>query len=120
MPREAVVVRAPEQAPSTIASSNLKTYLPRYIGSISGPVVTTTPQRNRLKPSCCSPATKPGPDEIPTTAMNMFSPTEFMNQTVGDGIPPKVGRTERSQPKKRPRNKTPPEVEGVSGTLPAL
>src|SRR6202021_3686090 len=120
MPSEAVVGRAPEQAPSTMASSNRNRYLPTYIASTSGTVVTTTPQRNRLNPSCCSPATKPGPDEIPTTAMNTFRPTEFMNQTVDDGIRPKVGRTERSQPKKRPAIKTPPEVESVSGTLPTL
>ena len=65
-------------------------------------VVATMPQRNRPKPSCCRPATNFGPDEMPTTAMNTFRPTEFMNHTVGDGIRPKVGRTERSQPKKRP------------------
>src|SRR6202043_2382901 len=120
MPSEAVVVRAPEQAPSTMASSNRKRYLPTYIANISGTVVTATPQRNRLNPSCCSPATKPGPDEMPTTAMNTFRPTEFMNQTVDDGIRPKVGRTERNHPKKRPAINTPPEVETVSGTLPTL
>src|SRR3954469_9888283 len=120
MPSEAVVVRAPEQHPSTSASSNLNRYLPTYIASISGTVVTATPHRNRLNPSCCSPATKPGPDAIPTTAMNTLRPTEFMNQTVDDGIRPKVGCTERSQPKKRPAIKTPPEVESVSGTLPTL
>src|SRR3982751_339466 len=111
MPREAVVVRAPEQHPRMIASSKRNRYLPTYIASISGTDVTTTPQRNRLKPSCCSPATKPGPDEMPTTAMNTFRPTEFMNQTVEDGIRPKVGRTERSHPKKSPAISTPPEVE---------
>src|SRR4029077_4814147 len=106
--------------PSRRASSNLNRYLPAYIASISGTVVITTPQRNRLNPSCCSPATKPGPDEMPTTAMNTFRPTEFMNQTVDDGIRPKVGRTERNHPKKRPAINTPPEVESVSGTLPTL
>src|SRR3984893_7080521 len=120
MPSEAVVVRAPEQHPSTMASSNRNTYFPTYIASTSGTVVTTTPKRNRLKPSCCSPATKPGPDEMPTTAMNTLRPTEFMNHTVGDGIRPKVGRTERSQPKKRPEISAPPEVNSVSGTPPTL
>src|ERR1700724_3631379 len=120
MPSEAVVVRAPEQAPSTMASSNRNRYLPTYIARISGTVVTTTPQRNRLNPSCCSPATNPGPDEMPTTAMNTFRPTEFMNHTVGDGIRPNVGRTERSHPKKRPEINAPPEVDSVSGTLPIL
>src|ERR1700720_543881 len=120
MPSEAVVVRAPEQHPSTMASSNRNRYLPTYIANISGTVVTTTPHSNRLKPSCCSPPTRPGPEEMPTTAMNTFRPTEFMNQTVGDGIRPKVGRTERSQPKKRPAINTPPEVESVIGTPPIL
>src|SRR3984885_4940744 len=120
MPSEAVVVRAPEQAPSTMASSKRNKYFPTYIANTSGTVVTATPQRNRLNPSCCSPATKPGPDERPTTAMNTFRPTEFMNKTVDDGIRPKVGRQERSQPKNRPAIKTPPEVDSVRGTLPAL
>src|ERR1700746_3492285 len=116
MPSEAVVVRAPEQKPSKIASWKRNTYLPTYIARISGTVVTTTPQRNRLKPSCSKPATKPGPDEMPTTAMNTFRPTEFMNHTVEDGIRPNVGRTERSQPKKRPASNAPPEVDSVRGT----
>src|ERR1700726_1961704 len=120
MPSDAVVVRAPEQAPSTMASSNRNRYLPTYIARISGTVVTATPQRNRLKPSCCSPATKPVPDEMPTTAMNTFRPTEFMNQTVEDGIRPKVGGTEGNHPKKRPAINTPPEVERASGKLPTL
>ena len=57
---------------------------------------------------------------MPTTAMNTFRPTEFMNHTVGDGMRPKVGRTERSQPKNRPEISAPPEVDSVSGTLPTL
>src|SRR6516165_6652374 len=120
MPREAVVVRAPEQHPSTMASSKRNKYFPTYIASISGTVVTAAPHRNKLMPSCCSPATKPGPEEMPTTAMNTFRPTEFMNHTVDDGIRPKVGRTERSHPKNRPDINAPPEVESVRGTLPTL
>src|SRR6476660_9548488 len=120
MPSAAVVVRAPEQHPSTMASSNLNMYLPTYIARISGTVVATTPQRNRLKPSCCRPATKPGPDEMPTTAMNTLRPTEFMNHTVGEGMRPNMGRTERSQPKNRPAINAPPEVDNVRGTLPIL
>src|SRR5258708_31152293 len=100
-----------------MASSKRNRYLPTYIARISGTVVTATPHRNRLTPSCCSPATKPGPDEMPTTAMHTFTPTEFMNHTVDDGIRPRGGRTERSHPKKRPAVKTPPEVESVRGTL---
>src|SRR5258708_27968808 len=103
-----------------MAPSNRKMYFPTYIASISGTVVTATPQRNRLKPSCWSPATKRGPDEMPTTAMNTFRPTEFMNHTVDDGIRPKVGRTERSQPKNKPEINAPPDVDSVSGTLPTL
>src|ERR1700759_5787036 len=120
MPSEAVVVRAPEQHPSTIASWKRKTYLPTNIARIRGTDVTTTPQKNSPSPCCFRPATKPGPDEMPTTAMNMFNPTEFMNHTVGDGIRPKVGCTERSQPKNRPEISAPPEVDSVSGTLPTL
>src|SRR5215475_1242080 len=120
MPSEAVVVRAPEQHPSTMASSKRNRYFPMYIARISGTVVAATPQRNRLKPSCCSPATKPGPAEMPTTAMNTFRPTEFMNQTVDDGIRPNVGRTDRNHPKNRPEISAPPDVDSVSGTLPIL
>src|SRR5215510_7491159 len=120
MPSEAVVVRAPETHPSRMAGWKWNRYFPAYIARISGTVVTRTPQRNRLKPSCFSPATKPGPEEMPTTAINTLRPTEFMNHTVGDGIRPKVGRTERSQPKNRPAISAPPEVDRVSGTLPIL
>src|SRR6478736_7974433 len=118
MPSEAVVVRAPEQHPSRMAGWKRKTYLPTYMASTSGTVVANMPQRNRLKPSCCRPATKPGPDEMPTTAMKILRPTEFMNQTVGDGIRPNFGRTERSQPKNRPAISAPPDVDSVKGTSP--
>src|SRR5262245_18604956 len=120
MPSEAVVVRAPETHPRRMASSNLNRYLPTYIARISGTVVTMTPQMNRPKPSFCSPATKPGPEDMPTMAMNTLRPTEFMNHTVDDGMRPKVGRTERSQPKKMPEISAPPDVDRVSGTLPIL
>ena len=49
-------------------------------------------------PCVFRPLTKPGPAEMPTMAMKMLRPTEFMNQTVGVGMRPKDGRTERSQP----------------------
>ena len=42
--------------------------------------------------------------------MNTFRPTEFMNHTVDDEIRPKVGLTERNQPKKRPEINAPPVV----------
>src|SRR5262245_17515337 len=118
IPSEAVVVRAPDTHPSTIASSNLNRYLPTYIPRISGTAVATTPQMNKPNPSFCSPATKLGPDEMPTTAMNTLRPTEFMNHTVDDGIRPTVGLTERSHPKNSPETNAPPEVDSVSGTLP--
>src|SRR5512145_1736193 len=94
MPSDAVVVRAPETAPSRIASWKRNTYLPMYMLRISGTVVATMPQTNRPMPCVLRPLTKPGPAEIPTTAMKMLRPTEFMNQTVEDGIRPKNGRAE--------------------------
>src|SRR5689334_18051935 len=120
MPSDAVVVRAPDTHPKRIASSNLNRYLPTYMARISGTVVMTTPHRNRPNPSFCSPATNPGPDEMPTMAMNTFRPTEFMNHTVEEGIRPNVGRTERSQPKKMPEISAPPEVDNVRGTPPTF
>src|SRR3954465_14791292 len=120
MPSDAVVVRAPEQHPSTMASWNLNRYLPTYMARISGTVVTATPHRNRLKPSCCRPATNPGPEEIPTPAMKTLRPTEFMNHRAGEGMRPKVGRTERSHPNTMPEISAPPAVERVSGTEPTL
>ena len=53
-------------------------------------------------------------------AMKMLRPTEFMNQTVGDGMRPKDGRTERSQPNTIPAMSAPPAVDSVSGTPPTL
>ena len=46
---------------------------------------------------------------MPTMAMKMFKPTEFMNQMVGDGMRPKAGRTERSHPKTMPAIRAPPD-----------
>src|ERR1700742_516083 len=120
MPSEAVVVRAPEQHPSRIASWKRNTYLPTNIARISGTVVTAMPHKNRPMPCALSPATKPGPEEMPTTAMNTLRPTEFMNHTVGDGIRPKVGCTERNQPKNRPEISARPEGDSGRGALPIL
>src|SRR6185437_8781733 len=119
-PSDAVVVRAPETHPRRIASSKRNRYFPIYMPMISGSAVAKIPQRKRVIPSACSPATNFGPDESPTMAMNTFRPTEFMNHKVGDGMRPKVGCTERSHPKNRPAINAPPEVESVSGTLPIL
>src|SRR3954453_20351851 len=120
MPRDAVVVRAPDTAPRRMASSKRNRYLPTNMPAISGSVVATMPQRNRPKPSCWRPAMNFGPDESPRMAMNTFKPTEFLNHTVGDGIRPNVGRTQRSQPKNRPAINAPRDVDNVSGTPPTL
>ena len=80
-----------------------------------GTVVATAPHRNRPTPCVLRPLTKPGPAEMPTTAMKMLRPTEFMNQTVEDGIRPKVGRVERSQPNTIPEINAPPAVDKVRG-----
>src|SRR6185437_5472935 len=120
MPSEAVVVREPETMPSNRASWNLKMYLPMNMPRSNGIAVATMPQANRLKPSFCKPATKAGPDAMPMMAMKILRPTEFMNHTVGDGMRPKVGLTERSQPKNRPENRAPPAVDNVIGMPPTL
>ena len=51
-------------------------------------------------------------------AMKMLRPTEFMNQIVGIGMRPKVGRTERSHPPTIPATSAPPAVDSVRGTPP--
>ena len=53
-------------------------------------------------------------------AMKMLRPTEFMNQMVGVGMRPKLGRTDRSQPPMIPAMSAPPAVDSVSGTPPTL
>src|SRR3954451_1661477 len=120
MPSEAVVVREPDTMPRNRASWNLKMYLPTNMPRIRGMAVATMPHMNRLKPSFCRPDTKAGPDAMPMMAMKMLRPTEFMNHTVGDGMRPKVGFTERSQPKNRPENSAPPAVDSVRGMPPTL
>ena len=118
MPSDAVVVRAPETAPSRIASWKRNTYLPRYMPRIRGTVVATMPHMNRLIPCVLRPLTKPGPAEMPTIAMKMLRPTEFMNQRVDDGMRPKNGRVDRSQPNTSPEIRAPPAVDSVNGTPP--
>src|SRR3977135_2461111 len=112
---DAVLVRAPPQQPRLIAGSNLNMYFPLHGASSIGTVVATNPQRNRPTPACLMPATKVGPAVNPTTAMNTFRPTLFMNQSVGAGMRPKVGRTPRSQPMMMPAINAPPEVDSVIG-----
>src|SRR5690349_18642788 len=60
-----------------------------------GTVVASAPQRNSPMPCVLRPLTNPGPAEMPTIAMKMLRPTEFMNHTVGVGMRPNFGRTER-------------------------
>ena len=103
MPSAAVVVRAPAQTPNRIARIEAEEVLAdEHRQDQRDAMVATMPHRNRLIPCVCNPLTNPGPAEMPTMAMKTLSPTEFMNHTVDDGMRPKVGRTERSQPKTRP------------------
>src|SRR5687768_12271289 len=95
-------------------------YFPMNGASSMGTEVATKPHRKSDTPEFFRPATKPGPEVIPTIAMNTFKPTEFMNHWVGSGSPPNTGRTPRNQPRIRPPMSTPPEVDNVSGTPPTL
>ncbi|MNY01848.1 hypothetical protein D3C86_1343940 [compost metagenome] len=52
--------------------------------------------------------------------MKTFRPTELMNQIVGSGIWPNVGRIARIHPNSNPAMSVPPAVEIVSGMLPSL
>src|SRR5436190_15767025 len=115
-PSDAVVVRDPEMIPSVSASWKRKTYLATNIPRTIGTVVATAPHRNRPTPWVFRPLTNPGPAEMPTIAMKMLRPTEFMNQIVDEGMRPKYGRVERSQPNTIPEIRAPPAVDSVSGT----
>src|SRR4026208_2578359 len=118
MPSAAVVVRAPAQAPNRIAGSKRKMNLPMSIARINGTEAAKIAHRNRLRPWVLSPLTNPGPAEMPTTAMNTFRPTEFMNHTVEDGMRPKNGPADRSQPNTRPEMRAPPPGDRARGTPP--
>jgi hypothetical protein len=83
MATEAVDVRAPPQQPRLIAGSKRKIYLPINGASSIGTAVAKRPQKKMPKPASLRPATKVGPELIPTTAMKTLRPTEFMNQRVG-------------------------------------
>ena len=91
-------------------------YLAMNMPRTSGTVVARAPHKNRPMPCVFKPFTKPGPAEMPTTAMKMLSPTEFMNQTVEVGMRPKVGCTDRNHPATSPAMSAPPAVDSVSGT----
>src|SRR4029077_10464889 len=108
---EAVVVRAPERMPRRSASWKRNRYLPIKAPKIRGSVVATAPQRKRLMPCVFRPLTKPGPAEIPTIAMKILRPTEFMNHTVGDGMRPNDERAERRHPPTSPAISAPPAVD---------
>src|SRR4029453_1289262 len=88
-PSDAVVVRDPEMIPRFSASWKRNTYLATNMPRIRGTVVASAPHRKRPTPCVFRPLTKPGPAEMPTMAMKMLRPTEFMNQTVGVGMRPK-------------------------------
>src|SRR6516165_12631544 len=91
-------------------------YLATNMPSTKGTVVATAPHRKRPMPWDFNPFTKPGPAEMPTMAIKMLSPTEFMNQTVDGGIRPNFGCTERSHPQTIPEKRAPPAVDNVNGT----
>ena len=119
-PSAAVVVRAPAQHPSVIAGWNLKTYLPSSKPMINGKVVAMAPTMNKLSPTSRKPCTKLGPAAIPTTAMNIFSPTLFSTHREASGIRPNVGCLLRSQPKNNPAINAPPLVLRLMGTPPTV
>ena len=80
--------------------------------------VANVPTINRLTPTSLNPAMKLGPAAIPTTAINIFSPTLFNTHKEGSGMPPKVGCLLRSQPNRSPAINAPPLVERLIGTPP--
>src|SRR5690348_1045812 len=97
-PSDAVVVRDPETMPSVSASWKRNRYFAMNMPRISGIEVAKAPHRNKPMPCDLSPLMKPGPAEMPTIAIKTLSPNEFMNHTVGDGMRPNDGRTERNHP----------------------
>ena len=101
-----------------IAGSNRNRYFPISGARSIGIAVAKIPQKKIPKPASCRPATKVGPELIPTIAMKTFRPTEFMNHSVGCGTLPIQGLMVRSQPTKIPAISAPPEVESVIGTPP--
>src|SRR4029453_16470908 len=104
--------------PNSSASWKRKTYLPMYMPRTIGTVVARAPHRNRLTPWVFRPLTKPGPAGMPTMGMKMLRPTEFMNQTVEDGMRPKYGRVDRSHPNTIPAMSAPPAGDNGGGTPP--
>ena len=76
------------------------------------------PTMNKLSPTSRKPCTKLGPAAIPTTAMNIFSPTLFSTHREASGIRPNVGCLLRSQPKNNPAINAPPLVLRLMGTPP--
>lgn len=117
-PNAAVVVRAPAVHPKDRAGWNLNRYLAISSPAIRGMAVANAPTMNRLNPTSLNPAMKLGPAAMPTTAINIFSPTLFSTHKDGSGIPPKVGCLLRSQPNSNPAISAPPLVERLMGTPP--
>ena len=107
MPSEAVVVRAPEQHPNTMASSKRNRYLPTYIARMSGTVVTTTPHRNRLEAERLQSSNKArsGRD---THHGDEDVEADRIHEPDGGGGYPAEGRTHRAQPaEEEPGNQGP-------------
>src|SRR4026207_1500300 len=71
--------------PSVSASWKRKRNFAMNMPRTSGAVVASAPHRNNPAPCVFRPLTKPGPAEMPTTAMKMLRPTVVTNQTVGAG-----------------------------------
>ena len=67
-----------------------------------------------------SPDTKLGPAPRPTTPMKTARPTVSNTQSAGSGMRPKVGRTERSQPKTSPMMSAPPLAVRLRGRSPTV
>src|SRR5690625_1041280 len=116
MATEAVLVRAPPQQPRLMAGSKRKMYLPIRGANNMGRAVANTPQKNSPAPAFFTPAIKVGPAVMPTMAIKVFRPTEFMNHRVALGTLPRLGLKLRNQPKTIPANNAPPEVDRVMGT----
>src|SRR5271154_6203796 len=91
-------------------------YLPTNIPRTRGAVVARAPHRNKPIPCVFKPLTKPGPADMPTMAMKIFRPTEFITQTADVGTRPNLGCTDLPHPQTSPEMSAPPAVESVIGT----
>src|SRR5205814_8217396 len=90
----AVIVPAPEQAPSTITGFIFNTYRPKRIATAWGRTAIIRPTKTRLRPDFWSPEKKLGPAASPTHAMKTVNPTVSKTHMADSGIRPNVGRSE--------------------------